>query len=106
VGGRLRRIKQFLDGIPPRGLSNVGVAAFDTRIRAEGRGMLLKAITGILGYAAGRIESGLKAKGARVIAKAEGFGVVDKEGPLEPGELDRARAWGVALAAASRAANL
>jgi flavodoxin len=105
-GGRpTPAIKQFLDAIPPGGLANVGVAAFDTRIKAEGRGILLKAITGILGYAAGRIESNLGAKGARVIAKAEGFGVVEKEGPLEPGELDRARSWGSSLAAASSATN-
>jgi hypothetical protein len=52
---------------------------------------------GLIGYAAGRIASGLTSKGGRLIAKPEGFIVDGKEGPLKEGELERAAAWARSL---------
>jgi len=52
------------------------------------------------GYAAPRIAEQLEKAGGTLIAPAEGFFVVDKEGPLRDGELERAAAWGGTLAGA------
>jgi flavodoxin len=90
-GGRpMPAVKQFVDSIPAGALSNLGVAAFDTRIPAKG---FLKVLLGIIGYAAGKLATPLRAKGGRQVAPPEGFLVKDKEGPLLDGELERADAW-------------
>jgi Flavodoxin domain len=68
-------------------------AAFDTRM-ARARW--------VTGTAARSIGRRLRAHGCNVIA-AESFLVGDMEGPLEPGELKRARAWGVELRARTEA---
>ena len=49
---------------------------------------------------AGAIEAGLGRAGYRRLAPPERFIVSGGYGPLRDGELDRARAWGAALAAA------
>jgi hypothetical protein len=64
-------------------------AAFETRIWWSPRG------------ATGTIETGLRRAGYATIAKAGKFVVDGKYGPLRDGELERAREWGEALAAAS-----
>ncbi|MBC7293178.1 MAG: flavodoxin family protein [Thermoleophilia bacterium] len=61
-------------------------AAFDTRVR------------GPFGSGAGRIEKALAAAGYRPLAKARGFIVQGRYGPLREGELERAQAWGAELA--------
>lgn len=40
----------------------------------------------------------LEARGYDLLVKPEHFYVVDVQGPLEPGELERAQAWGMGLA--------
>jgi hypothetical protein len=75
--------------------AHVQVAAFDTKIRKPH-------LPGSAGHAAARR---LRKKGARVIVPPETFYVVDAEGPLEPGERDRARAWGAQLGAMLRAST-
>jgi flavodoxin len=87
-------IKRFLDSIPAGGLAKMQVAAFDTRVSAKRCGPFAKLVMGIFGYAAGRMAAPLQAKGGRLKAPPEGFAVVDKEGPLEPGEHERAYRWG------------
>ena len=75
--------------------SGSGVAAaFDTRVRGPfGRG------------GASKIEKLLAAKGFRVAHVSQGFLIANDKNPKSPasmlreGELDRARAWGVELAA-------
>jgi len=87
-------IREWLDeiaDIPP----NVQVAAFDTKVRKPH-------LPGSAGRAAARR---LGRKGARVSVPPETFYVVEAEGPLEPGERDRARAWGARLAALVRPAT-
>jgi flavodoxin len=93
-GGRpTPAIQGFFKSIPQNGLKDIKVAAFDTRIRKGGTGTFAK----IFGYAANRIDSELKRLGGISVA-SEGFGVIGREGPLEEGELDRARKWGRDLA--------
>jgi hypothetical protein len=70
-------------------------AAFDTRGDAN---------AALTGSAAKGIARRLRRHGYDVIGTAS-FLVADSEGPLEDGELDRARSWGASLAAlASRVA--
>jgi hypothetical protein len=70
---------------------NTATAAYDTR------GEQPKAVVRF-DHASDSIEKGLKRLGGRRIAPAEHFRVIDVTGPLAPGEVDRARAWGATLA--------
>lgn len=79
-------------------LRDVKAAAFDTRLKAdelESAGARFIVKTG--GYAARRIADRLKKAGANLVAAPEGFYVQDTEGPLKPGELERAAAWAVQI---------
>ena len=69
-------------------------AAFDTRLDRS------PALTGV---AARGIARRLHGGGYELVAKPESFLVEDAEGPLAPGELERARAWGAKLAATAQA---
>jgi len=93
-GGRpTPAVKGFLNKIPADALKEVGVASFDTRISGKDKGIGIRMLTAVLGYAAGRITNTLKSKGGYVAAPPEGFIVEDKEGPLKQGELERAAGW-------------
>ena len=70
-------------------LHGVKVATFDTRMESR--------FARIFGYAANRLANNLKQKGATVLA-SEGFYVVASEGPLKPGETERAAEWARGLA--------
>ena len=86
-------IKEFLSKILSNALKNVGVTSFDTRISGKDKGVGIRILTGVLGYAAGRIANTLKDKGGYLVASPEGFIVEGKEGPLKQGELERAAGW-------------
>ena len=76
-------LRSWLEKLPPgKGRS----AAFETRIWWS------------LGGATGAILKGLKNAGYAPIARGKRFTVAGMVGPLKPGELDRARAWGAKLA--------
>jgi hypothetical protein len=78
-------LRAWLDALPGgRGWG----AAFETRIWWSPRG------------ATGTIESKLRRAGYRTLVKSERFIVAGGYGPMRDGELDRAREWGAALAAA------
>jgi len=47
----------------------------------------------LFGYADKPILDGLKKKGGEEIVPSEGFFVLDSEGPLEKGEIERAVVW-------------
>jgi flavodoxin len=79
-------------------MKNVRVAAFDTRYAIDAHGRWLKFIMKRVGFAAPRIAAALVEKGARLISQPQGFIVHDQKGPLEPGELERARLWSRDLA--------
>jgi hypothetical protein len=86
-------IREWLDALPPAE-TPVAVAAFDTRIKGPGL---------LWGSAAKGMAKQLDTLRFRRAAPPEDFLVGGPAGPLfdrlEPGELDRARAWGAELAA-------
>ena len=88
-GKQLPSIKILLDNIPPDGLKNRKVAAFDTRHKWK--------FVRIWGYAAQHIAEILRLKGGILIAPPEGFFVDATKGPLLPGETERAAAWAKSL---------
>jgi hypothetical protein len=53
------------------------------------------------GSAAKAILTRLEGRGYRAVAKAQPFMVQGRYGPLRPGELERAKAWGAELAASA-----
>ena len=71
----------------PRGIRT---AAYDTRASHP------KALTR-MDHASGTIEKSLAKHGGTRLAAAEHFFVADMTGPLEPGEVERAQAWGTTL---------
>lgn len=76
-------------------LSGKHVAAFDTRIKLETiDSRFLRFIVDLGGYAASKILKKLVSSGGIKFCKPEGFLVLDKEGPLEKGEVGRAEKWG------------
>lgn len=82
-------MKEFLARLAPHALSGRRAAAFDTRLRWP---LLLS------GSAGAGITDELRAHHANVVAHEESFFVTRKP-ELEPGEVERAKAWGAALAA-------
>ena len=96
-GGPTPLMQKFLNEIPKDALSDVGVAAFDTRFSANDKGIGLRVLMRIVGYAADYVGESLKRKGGYLLAPPEGFFVEDKEGPLKEGELERAGTWAKAI---------
>jgi len=70
-------------------------AAFDTRVHAS---------TLLTGQASKGITKRLRAHGFDLVTDGESF-FVDKSNHLEPGEIDRATAWGHRVAEAARSAR-
>ena len=84
----------WVKALPAGKLSGVKVAAFDTRIAvADTKSGFLKFMVSIFGYAAKPILNALKNKGGQAVAEPGGFIVMDSEGPLKEGELERAAVW-------------
>jgi hypothetical protein len=70
-------------------------AAFDTRVHGS---------TLLTGHASKGIAQRLRSHGFDLVVDGESF-FVDKSNHLEPGEIDRATAWGQRLAEAARSAR-
>jgi flavodoxin len=89
-------ISDWLGSLPPRSLSGIRAAAFDTRFTEEKiqENKVLAFFVRLFGYAARPIARALARKGARTVLPPEGFYVGGLEGPLLEDELDRARQWG------------
>ena len=79
----------WLDRVPPSALDGLAVAVFDTRYHMSRL---------FAGSAAHVIGKEVQARGGRLIAPPESFFVTGREGPLEPGEVERAAAWAGTLA--------
>lgn len=93
-GGRATvSLQQFLDKIPDRLLSKINVATFDTRFREKDVNFALRMLLKTIDYAAPKMAKILVSKGGKLIVPPEGFIVKGKEGPVVPGELDRAALW-------------
>lgn len=86
----------WLNGIPRDGLRGMQVAAFDTRLTVQQiqATPVLKWFVRKSSYAAWWLAKRLKNKGGALLLPPEGFYVDGMEGPLLPGELERAAAWG------------
>ncbi len=92
-GGReTEDVKTFLDGLSDHALRGIRAAAFDTSMAEEDQGFFVGKIVKWFGHASTRIERLLLDKGAEPVLK-ESFIVLDKEGPLKDGELERATEW-------------
>lgn len=88
-------MKEFLGSILANSLRGVRVAAFDTRIAAHGAGALIfNPLAAVFGYAAEPIANRLAKCGGQQVIPPEGFFVLDSEGPLKEGEIERAKEWG------------
>ena len=91
-------IRGFIKRIPSGALSSVKVASFDTRVDIEAVGNpILRFMVRLFGYAAKPILNGLLKKGGLSIGDPIGFFVLDTEGPLVDGELEKASAWAASL---------
>lgn len=97
AGGPSQDIKQFFKRLPANALQGKKAAAFDTGIPADDQQGIVRLFIKVFGYASPQIVKKLQKKGAVVMAD-ETFFVLDKEGPLKEGELERARKWGQGLA--------
>jgi flavodoxin len=82
-------VRSVLEALPKRSLRGASVAAFDTAYKMSG---LLGRLT-----AAPKLARRLRKLGGRQIVPPETFYVVEREGPLFDGELERAKRWGDAV---------
>jgi len=74
----------WLDRIPPGALYGLPVAVFDTRYR------LPRLLSGSAAQVSGQA---VQKQGGKLIAPPESFFVIEREGPLEAGEVERAVSW-------------
>jgi hypothetical protein len=84
-------MRRFVDHLPPGGGRRI--ACFDTRFDRS---------PVLTGSAAKTMARKLARRGYEVVGAPASFFVADTEGPLIDGELERAAAWGAALACAMR----
>ncbi len=86
--------KAFLRRIPSGALKGKKVAAFDTRAEMTDKiPGFLKFMISIFGYAAEPVAKKLIQKGGTQVLEPAGFFVLESEGPLKDGELERAAEW-------------
>ena len=78
-------VREWFHGLPRAPMGSLG-AAFDTRGEVR-----------MTGGAANGIARRLRHRGYELVSPPTGFIVEDVEGPLRPGELERARTWGAGL---------
>jgi len=88
--GASKPMQAFLDRLPE--LPGTRVSAFDTRFDKP---------RWMTGAASGVIAERLRKLGAKVVQPGESFFISHSEGPLAPGEEDRAARWGATLASLS-----
>jgi len=95
-------ITKLLNTLPKNHLDGIHVAAFDTRILLDTiNSRVLRFMVDKGGYAASTIGKSLEKKGGKLLVPPEGFLVIDTEGPLKDGELERAAKWASHIASTS-----
>lgn len=82
-------VRPVLDSLPRRILPKTPVAAFDTSYKMNA---FLARFT-----AAKRLDRKLRKLGGKRIVPPETFYVMEREGPLYDGEIERAQAWAEAI---------
>ncbi len=90
--GPTSAIKAFLAKLLPEAMSGLRAAAFDTGFHMP-----------LTGFAAGKIENALTARGGQIAAPAQRFWVIGMRGPLVSSELARAADWARQMIEDSRA---
>jgi flavodoxin I len=91
-------IVSYLKELPADQVKGLKAAAFDTRIPLESiSNKFLRGMVKMGGYADKTIIKLLAKKGANIVANA-GFMVLESEGPLADGELERAAEWARSIA--------
>ncbi|WP_083259681.1 flavodoxin family protein, partial [Cellulosimicrobium cellulans] len=88
VSHRTRGLREWVESVPRQPREGLA-ATFDTRVTK---------VRPLPGSAARGAAKALRHAGFRMLVPPASFYVGDVEGPLDDGELDRARAWGRALA--------
>lgn len=79
-------------------LAGVRGSVFDTRIPIDKTNSgFLKFMIRLFGYADSKMAKAYQKTGATLALEPTGFAVVDSEGPLADGELERAVAWAEAI---------
>ena len=87
-------MQEFIDGLGDDMLAGRRAAAFDTRLDLETvHPAPLRWVMDVGGYAAGTLQRLLADKGCVTVGEPTGFLVGGSEGPLQPGEIERARTW-------------
>lgn len=84
-------VQPVLEALPRRSLRDVPVAAFDTSYRMNA---FLARFT-----AAKRLDGKLRKLGGKRVVPPETFFVEGREGPLEEGEIERAKGWAASILA-------
>lgn len=93
-----KSIKRLVKTLTKAELERVKVACFDTRMDIEKvNNRLLTFLESRFGNAASTMVELLEKSGGTLAGTAEGFIVVDSEGPLLEGELERAVSWAQGL---------
>jgi flavorubredoxin len=96
-------VNEFLKSLPRNHISDLQVAAFDTRIWLETvDSSVVRFIVDKGGYAASSIAKALQKKGGDLVSSPEGFLVTGEQGPLKEGELERAKEWAREIANQNR----
>lgn len=91
---------EFIEGLAATAGAGRRAAAFDTRMNTEEiHPAPLRWVVEAGGYAADRIAAMLDRKGFAPAGPDAGFLVGGTEGPLKPGEIERARVWARSLLA-------
>lgn len=91
-------ISSFIKGIPSNKLQGIKATVFDTRMDVNiVKSKVLNFFVKLFGYAAETMEKTLKNKGVQITAKSEWFYVLESEGPLKDGELEKASEWGKSI---------
>ena len=85
-------IKKFIASLPAEVLQNIKTATFDTSLPTSNMGFVMNHLAKLFGNAAPRIAKKLNKKGLNVL-DSKIFYVLGKEGPLQDGEIEKARKW-------------
>lgn len=89
---------QFLLQMQKGKLTGVKGSVFDTRIPADKTNSgFLRFMVKLFGYADAKMAKAYKKTGATLALEPAGFAVLDSEGPLAEGELERAIEWAMAI---------
>lgn len=91
-------VSEFVEGLDAGKTAGRRAAAFDTRMSLDDiHPAPLRWVVDAGGYAADRIAGMLAHRGTTPAGAPAGFLVGGTEGPLKPGEIERAKAWAKTL---------